>query len=413
MKRRRTVAHEFFLKPAVKPHFLLKSAVPPETLDAFCADRGEFFLGFPKLMKKLEFKEHGVEVQSTVGRANLLTSEVGSSFMKATFKECPLVWDTGASFGLTPFRGDFIDYVECQIPVKDIARTNMVIGIGTTLHKFRVNGEPIWLPCLSYHLPSAEIRLFSPQTYHTLYGGHSVVQGDRVKMFVGEHRISISIDREGGNVPTIFNTAVSRKEIAKIGPRVRSALPRAEQRTDFLGGWSADNFSAWKVKTVCDEFDHYAGFCGPCVASQDNVNLTAAQKELLLWHWKLGISMRRIQELMQPQQYEEPSGSSGVMEPVITPHISATSSCAIPVCESSELARAKQRYPKVTRSKAIPEREGSISAEKYLPGDFVSMDQYVVRTPGRIAWGKWARARLQKVPWRNYFSRSCIKSYIC
>ena len=136
MRRRRTVDHEFFLKPAVKPHFLLKSAVPPETLGAFCADRGEFFLGFPKLMRKLELKEHGVQVQSTVGRANLLTSEVGSSFMKATCKECPLVWDTGASFGLTPFRGDFIDYVECQIPVKDIARTNMVVGIGTTLHKF-------------------------------------------------------------------------------------------------------------------------------------------------------------------------------------------------------------------------------------------------------------------------------------
>ena len=61
-------------------------------------------------------------------------------------------------------------------------------------------------------------------------------------------------------------------------------------------------FSAWKVKTVCDEFDHYAGFCGPCVASQDNVNLTAAQKELLIWHWKLGILMRRMQELMRPQQ---------------------------------------------------------------------------------------------------------------
>ena len=163
MKQRQTIGHEFFLKPSVKPHFLLKSAVPPETLDVFCADRGKFFLGFPKLMRKLEFKEHGVNVQSTVGRANLLTSELGSSFMKATFRECPLVWDTGASFGLTPFRGDFIDCVECQIPVKDISRMNMVIGMGTTLHKFRVNGKPIiWLPCLFYHLPSAEIRLFSP-----------------------------------------------------------------------------------------------------------------------------------------------------------------------------------------------------------------------------------------------------------
>ena len=72
------------------------------------------------------------------------------------------------------------------------------------------------------------------------------------------------------------------------------------------------------------------------------------------------------------------------MEPVITSRISAASSCAIPVCESSILTRAKQRNPKVTRSKSIPEREGSISAEKYLPGDFVSMDQYVVKTPDRL-----------------------------
>ena len=92
---------------------MLQSAVPSETLDAFFADRGKFFLGFPKLMKKLEFKEHGVKVQSTVGCANLLTSEVGSSFTKATFRECPLVWNTCAPFGLTPFRGDFIDCIEC------------------------------------------------------------------------------------------------------------------------------------------------------------------------------------------------------------------------------------------------------------------------------------------------------------
>ena len=90
---------------------------------------------------------------------------------------------------------------------------------------------------------------------------------------------------------------------------------------------------------------------------------------------------------MKPQRYKEPSGSSGVMEPVITPHISDASSCAIPVYESSELARSKQRNPKVTRSKAIPEREGCISTEKDLPGNFVSMDQYVVRTPGRLPWG--------------------------
>lgn len=185
----------------------------------------------------------------------------------------------------------------------------------------------------------------------------------------------------------IFNTAVSWMEIANIGPHICSALPLTEQRTDFLGGWNVSNFSSWKVKTVCNEFGHYAGFFGPCVASQDNINLTAAQKELLRWHWKLGILMRHIQERMQLQRYEEPSGSSSVMEPMITLHISAASSCAIHVCESSELTRSKQRNHEVTKSRAIPERDDCISSEKYLPGDFVSMDKYVVKTTGRLPGG--------------------------
>jgi hypothetical protein len=47
-----------------------------------------------------------------------------------------LIWDTGASFGLTPFWSDFIDYVKCKIPAWDVAKVNKVIGIRKTLHKF-------------------------------------------------------------------------------------------------------------------------------------------------------------------------------------------------------------------------------------------------------------------------------------
>jgi len=43
-----------------------------------------------------------------------------------------LVWDTGASIGLTPFCSDFIDYLPLGgITVKDIAPANTVLGIGT------------------------------------------------------------------------------------------------------------------------------------------------------------------------------------------------------------------------------------------------------------------------------------------
>ncbi len=43
-----------------------------------------------------------------------------------------LIWDTGASFELTPVRSDFIDYVECDILMRDGTKLYKVIGIGTT-----------------------------------------------------------------------------------------------------------------------------------------------------------------------------------------------------------------------------------------------------------------------------------------
>ena len=40
-----------------------------------------------------------------------------------------LVCDTGDSYGLKPYRSDFIDYIECDIPVKEVTKVNRVIGI--------------------------------------------------------------------------------------------------------------------------------------------------------------------------------------------------------------------------------------------------------------------------------------------
>jgi hypothetical protein len=55
---------------------------------------------------------------------------------RLNFKTLILIWDTGASAGLRPFWSDFIDYVKCEIDVRDVTKVNMVVGIGTLLHKF-------------------------------------------------------------------------------------------------------------------------------------------------------------------------------------------------------------------------------------------------------------------------------------
>jgi hypothetical protein len=108
-----------------------------------------------------------------------------------------LIWDTGALYGLTPFRSDFIDYVACTIPVRDATKVNTVIGIGTALHKFTDTlGLPVYLPRVSYHLPKMDVCLFSPHTYHQMHGGYSEVHGNCIKMILKTSEIQIAIVKE-------------------------------------------------------------------------------------------------------------------------------------------------------------------------------------------------------------------------
>ena len=250
MKRRRDAAAiARFLTPSepqLPAHYQEFGYVSDEVLSKFCEGKGDAFLNLPRTVKRLNANEHQANVDSLLNRYSNIKQDRRKRYSNiarfacdmeptsakpsesVTFTGCPLVWDTGASFGLTPFRADFIDYVECDIPVKDISKTNRVIGICTTLHRFRSGGKSFWMPCLSYHLPSAEIRLFSPQVFHTLYGGESTVGGGEVVMHVPNPKgdlwdIRINIDRDGGNVPMVYDCAVTAKEMRVIGPQIRSA----------------------------------------------------------------------------------------------------------------------------------------------------------------------------------------------
>lgn len=302
-----------------------------------------------------------------------------------------LIWDTGASFGLTPFRSDFVDYVECDIPVKDVTKVNRVIGIGTTIHKFKnVNHEDVFLPCISYHLPITDVRLFSPQTYHQMHGGFSEVHGTHVVMHCKKQTIAIQINSRETNLPIVPDSFVNKREMKRYGSLFRSALAFAGlSALDFFGDLrtTSDLTSSEGIDLVDSEFEHYSRFCGPCIGADENQNVSGPQKELLLWHWKLGISMYRIQELMREQIAIEPNGTEHVLPPVIRTRHKTTSTCPVPACTSCMLARAKKRSPGVKREKAVPDKEGALSRDKYEPGDSVSADQFNVTTPGRLPTG--------------------------
>ena len=125
-------------------------------------------------------------------------------------KDLIFIWGTGASFGITSFRSDFIDYVEADIPVKDDTKINWVIGVGTTIHKFQNNqGKDVFLTFFSYHLPTTDVSLFYPQTYHQINGRHSRLIGDSVEIYCKGNIIVMTIRCVQANLPIFYNSFVS------------------------------------------------------------------------------------------------------------------------------------------------------------------------------------------------------------
>jgi hypothetical protein len=377
-----------------KPKVGLKSvmsSLQPGTLASFCEGHHDF-LRLPKLMGTLcNHDYHVKQIKSALDRVALLrgTYEMHKSVSSHLDpKTLILIWDTGGSAGLTPFRSDFIDYVECDIDVRDVTKVNKVIGIGTTLHKFVDGaGNDVYLPCVSYHLPSTDVRLFSPQVYHQIYGGHSIVNGDEVIMRIRydneQKTISIPIDRDGTNLPIVRDSFVSNNMKKKLALQFRSALIATGINT------ALDYFANVSVHRAVSTSSRLEGIFSsyPSVGGHENENLSMPQKELLLWHWKLGIGMQRVQTMMRKRTFEDPFGRMQVHPPIIQSKFASTASCTIPKCQSCELARAHQRSSNVKRVQPNQDAEGAITRNKLEVGDFVSTDQFVCRTPGRLPNG--------------------------
>jgi hypothetical protein len=259
------------------------SELKTSTLQGFCAVNHDF-LRLPQLLKTFcNHDYHVSQIKSALDQVALLhgTSEMHHSASDHLDpKTLILIWDTGASAGLTPFHSNLIDYVECEIDVRDITKVNKVVGIGTTLHRFvDTNGNDVYLPCVSYHLPLTDVRLFSPQIYHQLHGGHSVVNGDEVEMKIRKEvaAISIPIDRNSTNLPIMYNYFVSENIKKKHASKFRSALHATGlyAALDYFANMSLDQ----NLSTLSRNQGLFSSF--PCVGGQKNENLWMPQKELL------------------------------------------------------------------------------------------------------------------------------------
>ena len=168
-----------------------------------------------RLLSSFTNLDHVANVSELIQRENLLHGQILENRVIQNIyckdpRKMMLVWNTGDSYGLTPFRSDFIDDVKCYITVKYVTKLNRVIGIGTNLHKFiKITGQDIFLTVISYHGTQKYVRFFYPHTYYKMNCSHSTVKGNRLTMHLRFHRIHIPVDLGGTNL-TVIQKVVNR-----------------------------------------------------------------------------------------------------------------------------------------------------------------------------------------------------------
>ena len=284
------------------------------------------------------------EMAQRVKEANIAT--------RPTFRDMAVIWDTGASIGLTPFRADFIDYQPLEgVEVKDIARANAVLGVGTVMWKFHSRlGKEIFLPAVCYHVEHATIRLLSPQLYFKEHGGHATVEGHNVAFHLPEGSIvDIPVDPKT-NLPAVRDAATTKKQQLEAGPHLMATPLQREMDLDYRVG--IGGYVRHTPVSPANGAANMNSLCHPCVADETNQNLTSGQKELLQWHWKLAINMKHVQELMKPRAYKI-GDETRYCRPVILTKFKDASTCQVPKCMSCELAAMKRRSTRVKTTKVV------------------------------------------------------------
>ncbi len=97
----------------------------------------------------------------------------------------PLIIDTGASVCITPQKSDFDTYRSSDMRIKDLSSSNKVAGEGQiSWHVVNTDGNQITISLPGFHIPTAEVRLLSPQLLLEKSGGYSHQTSSKIQIYL-------------------------------------------------------------------------------------------------------------------------------------------------------------------------------------------------------------------------------------
>jgi hypothetical protein len=299
-------------------------------------------------------KEYGIEQAKTV-------------YFSRKDGELPIVIDSGASYSVTPNLQDFVGPIrECS--TKELNGLNApinVVGEGEVDWKIQdVFGIVRSIKTTAYYVPEASVRLFSPQIYFLKWKHGS---------YLMDHAGTRLTLKDGTSLTFPYNSG--------------SSLPLMLTTKHF-------NRSSKFVGLTCQDGQtlgntaHLSAFLN--VADETNQNLSPAEKELLLWHQRLGHAyFQRVQQMLC-----QPRGQDLIQ--VLKPKNQASSACSRPLCAACQLAKQTRQGAGVRTTVPVPETLDELTRNKLEPGQTVSIDQYMSATHGRLAHTKGKEAKSKK-----------------
>ena len=267
----------------------------------------------------------------------------------------PIVIDTGASCCLTPCRDNFITYDTMKININGLSAPASVVGCGRVRWYVQdLDGNSSMIEAFAYHVPKSDVRLMSPQgvLQQAIGAGRYVGDNKEFSLYYGnESTPAIRVHlHHFNNLPMIWSVLNQKEQVAA-------------------------SMAILDVK-----LEAYLNVVEP-----ENQNLSAAARELKLWHDRLCHSgMKRIQACMRERKFysEHKKGCFYSRPPLIKcKHRSTSGLWPCPKSAACCMAKAKSRPAKAKKNQdapILPIKSGDTS-----PGDCVSSDQFVSKLPGR------------------------------
>ena len=249
----------------------------------------------------------------------------------------PIIWDSGASVCVTFDENDFLslDKSRTHKPMKSISGMHAVTGEGYVLWSIPdTTGVLRHFKLKALWVPESQVRLLSTETLLQQY------KGENIQLRSGELTLSgIKSDKS--------------KNPVSVRVHSHTNLP-----TSVAYRYNGCEAAASALNNVIS------------VVSNDNINLTDAEKELLRWHQRLGhISFKRVQSLFR----------SGVLSHTEATRRLHTAACKIqnpPKCAACQFGKQSCRPAKGNKSVAIRDRSGVLRQDNLLPGQCISVDHF-------------------------------------